>query len=417
MRIGINCLDLGENIGGLRQYFHRLFRELLTNDNINEYVFFYRADNIEELNMIGVERWREGARQVGSNWEILCLLGDIDVYFCPLNCLSPKPLPVASVVQLADIQEAYFPQFFSQDVLDWRRVNYSRSTRIADAVITLSDFSKLSIVQHHTVDPDKVFVSHLAADEFLSGELEPLCLSFSLPERFLFYPANNWLHKNHGVLLEALLLLKTEFGLSIPAVMTGHKVENGYPLDSKIREYELSDQVFNLGYISPKEIKVLYRKASLLCFPSLFEGFGMPVLEAMLSECPVTCSESTSLPEICGDAALYFNPTDPSDIAKRIKELWESDVLCKEMITKGKLRASKFSAKEMAAVHLRAFKYAYENFSEESRVMYRQMFFERLNAFENDTNYLKVINEVESSLSWRITSPLRWIGKMLIRAK
>lgn len=412
MRIGINCLGINEKMGGIRQYVHRLSRELLLNDHDNEYIFFHSADNVEDLDKIGVDRWREGALQVRDHGEILSRLGEVDVYFCPMSFLWPRPLPVASVVQLADIQEVYYPQFFTSYVLDWRKKHYPGSTRLADAVVTLSEFSRQSIIEHHNLVPDKVFVAHLTADEFFNEAVEPELLSnFHLPDRFLLFPANHWQHKNHDALLKALVILKTNFNITISAVMTGHEAENGFPLLEKISEYGLAGQVHVLGYLTAEEIRALYRKATLLCFPSLFEGFGMPVLEAMVSGCPVTCSDATSLPEICGDAALYFNPNEPTEIAGRIKELWESETLRQFLVARGRERARKFSATNMAAVHLKAFQYAYDAFGDESREMYRQVFYNKLNPVEFGSNDCeRVLESVLSSRSWRLTAPLRWLG-------
>jgi hypothetical protein len=158
-------------------------------------------------------------------------------------------------------------------------------------------------------------------------------------------------------------MLKSGKNLIIPAVFTGHEVENGVDIKALIEQFDLDGQIYCLGYVDENIVNVLYRHARLLCFPSKFEGFGMPVLEAMQLGCPVACSRTTSLPEVCGDAALYFNPDDPIEIASVIQQLWQSDSLRMELSSRGLARAQMFSSENMAAVHLSAFTYAYNQFA------------------------------------------------------
>lgn len=409
MRIGVNALPMCESMGGLRQYFQRLFRELLTNDLTNDYIFYYHSGNIAELELIGVDRWRNGAVMLCNQDEILRHLGSIDVYFCPFHVLWPRPLPVASVVMLSDIQEVYYPQFFTPEALEWRRLNYAGSTRVADAVVTVSEFSRQTIVEQHHVNPEKVFVAYHASDETFHESVSVKDIEcMGLPERFVFYPANHWQHKNHDALLRAICLLRDEESVSIPLVLTGHPGENCYPLNQQIAEYGLENLVQYVGYVSADMMHQLYQQATLLCFPSLFEGFGMPVLEGMASGCPVACSNTTSLPEVVGDAAITFNPTDCRDIARAIMSIWNKETLRAELIRKGRQRARQFTTIKMATAHMQAFEYALKTFLPESRNVYQQYLFEPLDKLEQDSAIQRL--QFEKSFSWRITSPLRWLG-------
>lgn len=418
MRIGVNVVPLNVGMGGLRQYFQRLFRELLANDASNTYVFFYCVDNEEELNALGTDCWRECSIRVENQGEILLHLMDIDLYFCPFAILWPRPLPIPTVIELADIQEVYYPQFFTEDVLRARRLHYEPSTRAADAVITLSEFSKQSIAHHHRINQDKIFVTPLVTDDFFSkpGKLNS---NLDLPDRYVFYPANHWQHKNHDVLLQALSFLKEKRGVVVNCVCTGFPVDNGYPLLNKIAEYGLAEQVFHVGYVSHEDMPILYSRATLLCFPSLFEGFGMPVLEAMESGCPVVCANATSLPEIVGDAALLFDPNDYCAVALAILNVWNDEKLRAELIFKGKARAEHFSKAHMIAAHLQAFDYARKNFLPDSRYVYQHFIFDQFAGQPSHEvqNSLHRLQMIENSLSWRITKPLRWLGDKVRNCK
>src|SRR5262249_44849116 len=135
---------------------------------------------------------------------------------------------------------------------------------------------------------------------------------------YLFLPGHSWLHKNHKAALAALAILRDRHNVRLRLVLTG--AESGPPsaTHEQIAANGLGQQVTFLGYCPRKEMPALYRGSICLVFPSLFEGFGMPVLEAMASGCPVVCSNSTSLPEIAGNAAWMVDPHDHESLAQAI---------------------------------------------------------------------------------------------------
>ena len=375
MRIGVNCFLLQKNIGGMRQYFFRLFNELLRNDSENSYVFFYFKHNIEELDSLGTEKWKEGAILLNDQDEISRHFDKIDVYFCLFGALWPRPVPKPSVVGLSDIQEKFFPEFFTSQDLWNRELHYIPSTKAADQVVTVSEFSKNSIAKFHRIPTDKIHVAYHAADEFFySHESKGKEAFIQLPDRYIFYPANRWLHKNHDNLLKALTILKAEQKLAVDCVLTGFDYTTGYPLKKNIEEYGLTNQVHDLGYVSLDELKYIYQNAAMLCFPSLFEGFGMPVLEAMACGCPVACANVTSIPEVVGDAALLFDPHDPKDIAQCIMKLLFDENIANRLRKKGMERVKLFSQSKSAAKHLEVFKMAAATYRKRRYFYYRYLY-------------------------------------------
>jgi len=381
MNIGVNCFILEKHIGGLRQYFHTLFKELLTTDQENTYIFFYFEHNIEEMDLIGNDRWKEGAVLLRDQREVMHHLDKIDIYFCPFGSIWPRPVPVPSVLTLVDIQEKYYPQFFTKVDLWNREYHFDASTKAADQVITISEFSKNSIVHHHHVSNGKIHVAYLAPDDLFYKNINDEEINLELPERFIFYPANRWLHKNHDNLLRALVILKKEYELKVDCVLTGLDCENGYPINMKIGEFDLNNQVKIIGYVDKNEVKYIYKKASMLCFASLFEGFGIPLVEAMATGCPIVCSDATSIPEVVGDAALLFDPFDPNDIAEKIHQVWTIPELQETLKCKGKEQARKFCARNLAARHLEIFSLAMQSYSKK-RYMYYKYIYEPLYTFK-----------------------------------
>ena len=356
MRIGVNCYLLQAHIGGLKQYFLTLFRELFDYDADNEYIFFWFAHNADELAKLGTDRWKEQAILLQNQWEIRSHLDRLDLYFCPFGALFPRPLPKPTVVTLVDIQEVFYPQFFTTEDRYVRDFHFLGSTRMADRVITISEFSKETIAKHHRLPKKKVVTVYLNADEcYYRSEQIARPPTRPLPQYFIFYPANFWKHKNHDLLLQALRILREERNLIIDAVFTGFEEPNGYPLAAKAEEYGLDQQTHILGYVTVEELAYLYRHARMLVFPSLFEGFGIPLVEAMAVGCPIVAANATSIPEIAAGAAELFDPASPRALAQAIEKVWRNDLLRRRLVAEGKRRARHFPPTRTAQANLAAF--------------------------------------------------------------
>lgn len=360
----MNCFMLQAHIGGLKQYFLTLFDELLSSDEANQYVFFYFPHNEKELRLLRNGGWRRNAIQVQDQNEILNHLGAIDLFFCPFGALWPRPVPLPTVATLVDIQEVFYPQFFTPWDLYNRDYHFRGSARMVDRLVTISEYSKSTIVQHYGIPASRIVVSHLCADERYYQAFEQTgAAAPALPVGgYAFYPANRWLHKNHDLLLSAMRMLRDR-GLVIPGVFTGYDVPGGYPLLEKAREYGIADQVHSLQYVSIEQMAALYKRATMLVFPSLFEGFGIPLVEAMAAGCPVVASRATSLPEIGLNAAEYFDPASPAELAAAIERVWTDGARREKFIEAGRRRALDFLPCKMAAVHLTAFEEARRSFS------------------------------------------------------
>lgn len=358
MRIGVNCFLLLPEAGGVRQYFLALFNQLLADDSREEYVFFHTEQNLPLLCELENSRWRATAVKIHRQREIRRHLHGLDLYFCPFGSLWPRPLARPSVVTLVDVQEQFYPGFFTPMELYLRELHYVGSTRLANRVVTISDFSKHTIVERHGIAPEKVLVAHLCADpRFLEADRHGVRPNSLLPERFALFPANHWPHKNHEALFRALSWLRREHEMTIPLMVTGHTnvSASGSPLEERIAAHGLADQVHLLGYVRTEELIYLFSHAEMLVFPSLFEGFGIPLVEAMTVGCPVACSNTASLPEVGGEAVLYFDPDDEVSMAKTMMQLWTDQALREALAGSGRKRVGMFSPRSMADVHRQAF--------------------------------------------------------------
>jgi glycosyltransferase involved in cell wall biosynthesis len=249
----------------------------------------------------------------------------------PLTITIPRGTGVPAATSVLDLQHELFPRFFSRAELAYRRVTYRAAVRASRLVIAISEHVKGTIVDRLRVEPERVRVIHLGID------LERLHPTEQEREPFLLYPAHGWPHKNHARLLEAFALLKRRRP-ELRLVLTG----------SGLERLPIAPGVEVRGHVPRDELVRLYQTAAALVFPSLYEGFGLPPLEAMACGCPVAAARAGALPETCGDAARYFDPTEPEEIAGAVL-----DVLANtgQLAERGLARARGFSWDECARRH------------------------------------------------------------------
>jgi glycosyltransferase involved in cell wall biosynthesis len=263
-----------------------------------------------------------------------------DVVHAPFTiAVPPAPSGVPLVQTMFDLQHLDLPQFFSRAQLIYRKYFYERTARKAAAVITISEFSKDRIIHHLGVAPEQIFVAHLGVD---TSAFTPY---LGERENFLLYPATAAEHKNHASLIAGLGILR-EHDPTLRLVLTGGALGS---LGA------LPDWVDVRGVVPVEELRSLYGSARALVFPSLYEGFGLPLLEAMAAGCPVVSSNAGSLPEICGDAGVLFEPHDPSDLARAVTEAAGRSADLQRL---GLERVSQFSWERCAAVHEQAYRFA-----------------------------------------------------------
>lgn len=255
---------------------------------------------------------------------------------------------VPSIYHPWDLQHIHFPQFFSPRARKTREIAYRAFCQQASMVSVAASWDKEDLIRHYDLADNKVHVvpcapvltSYPAPSKY---DLMATIQKFSLPERFIFYPAQTWPHKNHVGLLEALSILRERHGLIVPLVSSGHANEFYPTIEHRVRELRLTEQVQFLGFVTPLDLRSLFTLCRGLVFPSKFEGFGMPIIEAFWAGVPTACSNVASLPEQAGDAALLFDPEHPEEIARAIALLWTDDTLCNSLIEKGRRRADLFS--------------------------------------------------------------------------
>lgn len=290
---------------------------------------------------------------------------DFDLVHSILGYTHPDLAAFPGVLTMHDLQHVYFPEFFSP--VEWQERDrlYRESAARARHIFCISENTRQDLHRHFGISFDKMTtvwnipsrqvwrVLSVAVREKLLGQL-------GLRDPFLFFPGHCWPHKNHTRLLEAFALIRFQLPQGMKLIFTGRAFPADHPALRVIRTHQLETQVIHLGYRSPLEMQALYQSCFMLVFPSLFEGFGMPVAEAIISGKPVACSNCTSLPEIAGDAALLFDPTNINDIAARILEIANEPQRYAALVDAARRRRPLFSSRISAIKTLAIYKRVYE---------------------------------------------------------
>lgn len=270
----------------------------------------------------------------------------LNILHYPQTIIWPLSINVPCVLTFFDMQHEYYPQFFTQIELDHRAETYRPSVNKAHHLIVPSDYTQQSLMEKYDVPPHKMTLIPVGiADTFRRAdpiEVEGIKEKYGLPDTFIFYPANPWQHKNHARLMAALRIYRERYEDAPYLVVSGRLREERRDVLSLAIAAGVEDKVLELGFVPTAELPALYSAAKLLVFPSLFEGFGMPLVEAMACGCPIAAADATTIPEITNGAALLFDPFDPDAIAEAIHNLLVDSDLCKMLVRKGYERAEAF---------------------------------------------------------------------------
>jgi glycosyltransferase involved in cell wall biosynthesis len=222
------------------------------------------------------------------------------------------------------------------------------AARRADAILTVSEASKRDILHFFNVPAEKIVVVHNAIDErfWVPPEDEDVARvreRYQLTHRFVLYAGNIKPHKNLVRLIEAFAQVRQGEDDDLKLLIIGDQISKLPALRLAVHRLKLHKHVRFLGYLPDETLAVLYRLAAVFVFPSLYEGFGLPPLEAMASGTPVVTSNTSSLPEVAGDAAVLVDPYEVESIVDGIRRVLTDDTLATTLRQKGPLRAREFS--------------------------------------------------------------------------
>jgi glycosyltransferase involved in cell wall biosynthesis len=268
----------------------------------------------------------------------------------------PPLVPCRSVVTIHDCIHLRFPQYLpNRAALTYARAQMGSAARRSDRILTVSEASKRDILHYFPVGPEKITVIHNAIDErFASAppeqDVRRVAERYQLEGRFVLYVGNVKPHKNLERLIDAFHLMRQTPELeTVQLVVIGDDISKYAALRRAVHRYNLHKFVRFLGFLPDETLAIVYRLAAVFVFPSLYEGFGLPPLEAMASGTPVVTSNVSSLPEVTGDAALLVDPLSSEAIADAMRRVLTDRDLAADLSARGIARSRTFSWERAAA--------------------------------------------------------------------
>jgi glycosyltransferase involved in cell wall biosynthesis len=282
----------------------------------------------------------------------------VDLVHFPGNTINPIELDFPTVLNLHDLQHRRYPEYFTGEEIANREKWWHASGHRADALIAASNFVRDDLVSELGVDSQKIFV---APDAFESAffhkptpeQLADVKRRHKLADTFFLYPAAAWPHKNHARLIKAFKAVDIP---NAQLVLTGAGQESLHSLAQSAQGAPAGLRL--LGRVATDDLVALYHMATALVFPSLYEAWSIPIMEAMACSCPVASSNVTSLPEQVGDAGLLFDPTNISAMATAMRTLATNTMLRQSFIDRGTTRVRQFSAEKFLQTICEAYHYA-----------------------------------------------------------
>ena len=341
-------------LGLIREWSHLFPRKV---------VVFYRSSMEEFLKTVDGFGNLTG-RPLRKLEEMLRYRHEVDVLYTPYwwSEIAIEGLP--QVHFIADIAYVFYPEYQPRVFVEGFILACKRSVGISKYVITPSEFTKKTLMDQFGLSGEHIRTVCHGVHKIFSDDSKIGIRPANMPAAasgFLFYPASSLKRKNHLGLLDALVYLRERHAFEPYCIMTG-EMEHGFhsvEIRSEVVRRGLSETVHHLGQVSLSELKYLYVNAKALVFPSLFEGFGLPVLEAMTVGCPVIASHLTSIPEVAGEKALYFDPRDPADMAQALFRFYQDPEIAEHLVPLARIRAQRFSERRYALETMSVLRDAY----------------------------------------------------------
>ena len=357
MRVAVNTrFLLKDHLEGVGGYTHEVCRRLVKRYPQHEFFFlfdrpyspeFIYSDNVQPLVLFPQARhpwlWK---------WYFEYSIPRIfkkyqpDVFFSPDGFVSLRS-KVRTVIVMHDLAYTHYPEQVSRATYTYYKKYVPKFVRRADAIIAVSEFTKQDIVQQFHIPPDKIHVGYNdCKPEFCpltEVQKTDIKKEHTGGKEYFFYAGSIHPRKNVARLIRAFDLFKSTSGAPIQLLIAGRKWWQTDAVDNAYEEAQHKKDICFLGYVPNAEMARLMGASMALVYPSLFEGFGVPVLEAMHCEVPIITSDVSSLPEVAGDAALLVNPTSVDSIADAMQQLYRDSTLREKLVRNGQQQRQQFN--------------------------------------------------------------------------
>ncbi|MGB7296298.1 MAG: glycosyltransferase family 1 protein [Candidatus Aminicenantales bacterium] len=365
MRLGYDLRPFLCEETGVGTYLKNLLFHLAKIDETNEYFLLssswkdrFPAEKIPSFTRMKFRDLRIPVRLLNALWQKR-RWPPLDLFFRTkldmTHSATPLVLPTAGkkLITVHDLFFMDFPELAGEEAGRIFLRLATASFQDADGILTSSHFASIELIARFALEEKKVRVVYPGLDrrfleEVPAAELKATRKRCNLPPAFLLFVGAQVPRKNLVRFLDALKIVHLH-GIQIPLVMIGPEGEDTKAVRTQAEKLGLGHWVMSAGYLAEREVRDAYRLATAFVLPSLCEGFGLPLVEAMASGVPVAASRTSAIPEVCRDAAVYFQPENPESMAEKVVSLIEDEVLRKKLIVRGRERARDFSWDRAAA--------------------------------------------------------------------
>jgi glycosyltransferase involved in cell wall biosynthesis len=363
LRIGVDIRPFYEPLTGVGWYLYYLLHELAKRDDVE--LFLFGDARITDLgprlhaelpanaryctfDLRGRPESRLARPLTAAAYVAWIALTDCDVFF-GANYFLPRlhgAVAQRRVITIHDLTYKRFPDLLQKETLENLDRHITREIAIADAIVCVSESTRGDLLQFYQVDPDRAVAIHSGLGT--PPDAEPID---GLPPRYILFVSTIEPRKDLGTLIDAFQRLEYDGSLVVVGKI-------GWKSEQLVPRLLRHPRIVHLDYVRASQLVTVYKNAEVFVFPSLYEGFGFPLLEAMTHGVPAIAARSSSLPEIGGDAALYFKPGDASELETQLGRLLGDQVLRGELIERGRRRAAEFRWDAAAEKTLEVFRRA-----------------------------------------------------------
>ena len=350
---------------GIGTYTYQLITNLSKYDNLNHYLTFIPEDS--DLNLkdnFSIEYTKDSSNN--NFWDDVKVPNllenfNMELYHVPQNGVGLSGnVNCPKTITLHDIIPLRMPQTVSDRYLRIFNEEMPKILDNCDGIITVSEFSKLDIAEEFNFPKEKIFVTHLAAEDIYRPIDRAYCKKFikdnyKIADNFILYVGGYSPRKNIIGILEAFSLLKDNLKEDLKIVITGKKGLSYEIYKNKAIELSISNSVIFTDFIPLNDLPIFYNACDFLVYPSFYEGFGLPPLEAMACGVPVIASNVTSLPEVCRNSAILIDPNDIDELCYSMERVLTDSFLKLTMIERGLSTSNNYSWKNTALNTIKAY--------------------------------------------------------------
>ena len=352
------CIDArGINLysgTGIGTYTKNVLNNLLSIDYVNNYSLLWCNGNYEQVKKKNTKIIVTGDKN-SSYWSKIYIPeilnnSDFDIFHIPQNGIDMPEIKTATkiVTTIHDLIPYTMPETVGKGYKDKFLSQMPNIIKKSDAIITVSEFSKMDILKYFDYDPSKIFVTHLATNKIFKPMNINYCKAIvkercGIVDDFILYLGGFSDRKNIKGLIKAYAAAKKDFIKYTKLLIIGNPREQQDSISSLISQLHIENDVVFAGFVKEDELPIFYNAAIAFVYPSFYEGFGLPPLEAMSCGTPVITSNLTSIPEIVGDAAMLINPHNINGLRDSLIKLLSEPKIYDVLVNKGLKRASEFS--------------------------------------------------------------------------